>query len=133
MSKSKILWVNGGLPCGTNSDLSIALLGLVPTLTALHEKAVADGTYQNEVFMNKIRDGVITNEIRDYNKYINRVLARHESVNKRIKNFAILSKTFRHGEGIDDRIFLHNQCFLACANLTQLMLEIEPLMAAAVP
>ena len=45
-----------------------------------------------------------------------RIMSRHETVNRRLKQFGVLSQRFRH-----DR-HLHPPCFHAVANLTQLMI-----------
>ena len=54
----------------------------------------------------------------DQNYFIHdkRIMARHETVNRRMKQFGVLSQKFRHDRG------LHPQCFHAVANLTQLMI-----------
>jgi len=44
-------------------------------------------------------------------------LARHETVNGRIKNFRCFQNTFRHS------LYLHPRFFHAAVNLTQLMIE----------
>lgn len=44
-------------------------------------------------------------------------MARHETVNSRIKQFAVLTNAFRHD------LDLHYKCFHAVANITQLMIE----------
>ena len=51
---------------------------------------------------------------------------RHETCNKRFKNWACMSCNFRHG------VALHSECFNAVAVLTQLAIENgEPLFDAA--
>ena len=49
--------------------------------------------------------------------YIKRILARHETVNRRLKTFTILQSVFRHP------IEKHSSCFQAAANLVQIMIE----------
>ncbi|OQR90516.1 hypothetical protein THRCLA_09312 [Thraustotheca clavata] len=46
------------------------------------------------------------------------IMARHETCNRRLKQFKILSSTFRHD------LHLHPICFHAVANCTQLMIEL---------
>jgi hypothetical protein len=46
-----------------------------------------------------------------------RVRSRHETLNGRLKNWGILSQTFRHD------ISLHGSVFHACAVITQLMIN----------
>lgn len=51
-----------------------------------------------------------------------RILARHETLNSRIKRFACMRERFRHP------LYLHPRLFHAVVNLTQLMIEnSEPL------
>ena len=45
------------------------------------------------------------------------VRARHDVVNRRLKQFSVLRTTFRHS------LSLHSYCFHAAANLTKLMIE----------
>lgn len=76
------------------------------------EKVIADGGYPDERC--------------DYNAgALNAALlrlhtisrARHETVNRRLKQFAAVGSRFRHD------VHLHSACFHAVANLTQLMIE----------
>ena len=46
-----------------------------------------------------------------------KVRARHETLNKRLKNWGILSQVFRHN------IILHGMVFRACAVVTQLTIK----------
>ncbi len=83
------------------------------------EKSVADKGYRDRrYFINPIDDP-------DSSVLQKSIMARHETVNKRIvKQFRILSDTFRHD------IDKHQICFYAVCNLTQLMLiNGEPLYA----
>ena len=115
--------MGGGLPCGANPDLKIArkqggLLGR----SQEDEKALADNGYDGEdKFLTPIREGGLTGVERNYNKWVRVILARHEIVNKRLKDFGVLCTVFRHSENY------HNTCFLACAVLTQLSLWVEPI------
>jgi len=53
-----------------------------------------------------------------------KILARHETVNKRIKQFCCMNVRFRHS------LHLHPRFFHAAVNLTQLMIENgEPLFS----
>ena len=72
---------------------------------------------------------VHTSDERRYNFWHKRVLACHESVNMRMKKFRVLTTIFKHGNGPYERIVLHKKCFFACINLTQMMIQVEPLMA----
>ena len=46
------------------------------------------------------------------------IMACHETVNHRLKEFGVLSKRFRHS------IHLHPMCFMAVVNITQIMIEL---------
>jgi hypothetical protein len=95
--------VNGGLPCGEWNDLNIARSLVINQLDG-GEKMMADAGY------------------RDFNYFLNRehspmnwiVMARHETCNSKIKNFKVLSGTYRHC------IAKHEMCLRAVANLVQL-------------
>jgi hypothetical protein len=45
------------------------------------------------------------------------IMARHETVNRRLKQFGVLGQVFRH------KLQLHPRCFKAVINLTELMIE----------
>ena len=49
------------------------------------------------------------------------IRARHEILNKRLKQFGVLNLKFRHD------LSLHRHCFFAVLNITQLLLEEETL------
>ena len=101
-----IVWANGGVPCGQWSDLKLAQDAFVHCLQP-GEKAVADGGYRDDRYFQKKNDD-------ERNK---RVLARHETVNRRIKQFCCMTNTFRHA------LHLHPTFFHAVLHLTQLMIE----------
>ena len=108
-----IVWAHGGLPCGEWPDLKLArdvfIYRLLPG-----EKALADKGYRD--------DNVFENPNGDPHKKI--ILARHETVNARIKQFRCMRNTFRHA------LYLHPCFFHAVVNLTQLMITNgEPLFS----
>lgn len=114
ISSGLMCWVNGPYPAGLYPDIKIFNEQLKEKLGE-NEKVLADGGYrgpkcrysysnQNELLSGAIR-------------------ARHEKVNRRMKQFRILSTTFRHEK------YLHVYCFHAIANLTQLMLRHEPMFS----
>ena len=51
--------------------------------------------------------------------FIEYVLSRHESVNKRITDFKILRNKFHDGKGADERMHLHKMGFQAILVLVQ--------------
>jgi hypothetical protein len=109
-----IVWVNGGYACGEYPDLKLARESYLDNIEE-GERTIADNTYQDEHF-------IYSNRYPHLRAKIKHILARHETVNKRMKQWGCLSKRFRH------RIVLHPICFRAVANLTQLMILLgEPL------
>ncbi len=52
--------------------------------------------------------------------------ARHETVNRRFKQFAVLSNRFRHDKSS------HSFCFHAIANVTQLIMDTHPLFSSTI-
>ncbi|ETV65662.1 hypothetical protein H257_17657 [Aphanomyces astaci] len=84
-----IVWVNGGLPCGEWPDLRFA----------------------RDSYINMVRRGELTLADKGYNdpnyfiypcpqlqnpRRHKDIMARHETVNKRMKQFGVLSGVFRH-------------------------------------
>jgi len=104
--------VNGPYPAGDWPDLRIARDALLYCLTQ-GEKVLADGGYGTSFFVTP--SGNNTNE--DYRQSV--VRARHETVNRRFKEFNILHRTFRHNRN------KHSQAFWAVANIVQLSIEYE--------
>lgn len=51
-----------------------------------------------------------------YDSVFSAIRARHEIVNRRLKQFSVLRTTFRHN------LSLHSTCFHAVANVTQLII-----------
>lgn len=103
-----IVWAFGGYPCGEYPDLKLSrelyVLSVKPG-----EKTLADKGYKDSNFF------ILPNQ---QNKTIHsRIMARHETVNKRLRQFAILKKSFRHD------LKKHPICFHAVVNITQLVLQ----------
>lgn len=103
-----IVWKNGGYPCGTYPDLKLAREAY--TLSVLPgEKTMADKGYNDDSFF------ILPNP--NNSIFHKRIMSRHETVNKRIRQFKILKDTFRHS------IIKHTIVFNSVVNLTQLMIE----------
>ena len=120
----RICWVAGGLPAGRYTDINIARenRGLIEHLVHRNERGVADNGYDGEeTLFTPIRGSGLTHNVLSYNIWIRKVLARHEIVNKRLKHFGVLNSVFRHKEEF------HRECFMACAVLTQLSMQEEPI------
>ena len=110
--------VNGPYPAGAWPDLRIARDLLVYKLAASDtegEVALADGGYQGGYEFFETPTGA--NDADQYMKSVAR--ARHETINKRLKDYGALGKRFRHSR------HLHGKVFYAVANLTHLAMSTE--------
>jgi hypothetical protein len=117
-----IVWLNGPYPAGEWNDIKIfrdslknVLAGIVP-----REKVEADNGYRGEPQYAKTPNDLgLTARAKEQKK---KVRARHETVNKRFKQWSCLRERFRHD------IIKHGDVFRAVAVVTQLALEnSEPL------
>jgi hypothetical protein len=119
----RILWINGPFPAGTHNDLKMFRDRLQEMIPPGH-KLLGDKLYR----VAKISDKVATrNEDDDdeVKRLKRRALARHETVNGRLKNFAIL-RDFRVHK---NKLSKHRDAFEACCVITQYNIEIRcPLM-----
>jgi hypothetical protein len=108
-----IVHTNGPFPCGSWPDITIFRSCLMDKLDD-GEMVEADRGYRGQP--NKVRIPV---DCRDENerKKKNRARARHETVNKRFKQFGILKQKFRHN------LRKHQQIFRSVVVLTQLAIE----------
>lgn len=114
-----IVWTNGPYPCGSFPDIKIARDWIVHELLP-GEKYLADGGYNDGRVHAETPTGYNTPDQRM--KKLAR--ARHETVNKRIKQFKIFQEMFRH------KLTNHGICFKACANITQIAIQSgEPLFS----
>ena len=103
--------------CGEWPDLKLARSQFVRNLSR-GETACADKGYRGPLcFISP--DNYPTTRIRQ-----KRIMARHETVNRRIRQFEVLEQRFRHD------LTKHSTCFHAVVNITQLMISNgEPLFA----
>ena len=108
IANGHIVWSHGPFPCGEYNDLAIFRLRMKQSLLP-EEKVVSDAGYQDE------RCSANSTSIEANNWGY--VRARHEAVNKRLKQFNVLGRKFRHN------LSPHGDCFNAVCNLTQLMIE----------
>lgn len=103
-----IVWKFGGYPCGQYPDLKLTEQAYLVSINP-DEKTVADRGYKNDLFfilpngLNKVRHS--------------QIMSRHETLNKRIRQFNILKDTFRHN------LDLHPIVFHAVLNITQLQIQ----------
>jgi hypothetical protein len=100
-----IVWAHEGLPCGEWPDLRLARDAFIHHLNS-GEEALADKGYQDQHYFE--------NPEGDQRK--KRILARHEAVNGRIKQFCCMKDRF------NPALFLYPCFFHAVINLTQLMI-----------
>lgn len=105
-----IVWVNGGYPCGDWPDLKVARDLFIQFLEP-GEKALADRGYPDTRYF------VLPNN--DNSSEHKLIMSRHETVNKRIKQFNVLNEKFRHD------LSFHKKCFYAVVNLTQMIIKFE--------
>ena len=101
-----IVRVNGGLPCGEWPDLRLARNAFIDNLQP-GERALADQGYRDPLYF----------EFANGDQRRQKILARHETVNSRIKMFCCMGQRFRHS------LYLHPRFFHAVVNLIQLMIQ----------
>ena len=112
IESGKMVSVNGPYACGENPDVSIFRHRMKKVLSN-GEMVVADNGYTDE---RCLRACDIPN---DYKKIHGKIRARHEIVNRRLKQFSILTTTFRNS------LELHGCAFHAVANLIHVSMELE--------
>lgn len=116
IATGNIVWAHGPFPCGLYPDLKIFQLGMKGAL-GRGEIVVADKGYQDEKC-------VVEESLQISKEDIKRIRARHETVNRRMKQFFVLGHKFRHP------LSRHSSCFHAVANLNQIMIANgEPLFS----
>ena len=113
-----IVWVNGPFPCGSWSDLKIAMTDLVNMFEG-DERAVADKGYRGHSVYFDTPWKYLDNVHQKVRKAQAR--ARHECVNRRFKKWRALHCIFRHD------IRKHGLVFTAVANIEQLKIELSPM------
>lgn len=105
-----IVWASGGYPCGDWPDLNIAKRFFVHFMDQ-GEKALADRGYKDPNYF------ILPKQ--QYNSRHQRIMSRHETVNKRLKQFNVLCAPFRHD------LTKHRICFYSVVNITQLIIKYE--------
>jgi len=114
---NQVVWFSGPHPCGAFSDLkTFQSCGLKGLLVLSNEKAIADGTYMDGSVSGKGKGS------REWRKAKSRMRARHESLNRRLKVFKMLSQKYIMARE------KHHIVFQAALFLLQLSLHDEPLM-----
>lgn len=106
-----IVHINGPFRCGEWTDRRIARNWLHSRLRP-HEYYLADAGYRGP------GPAITRNDLPRHRRVtFNQLMARHETVNRRFKEFAILRHRFRHGER------KHGDIFRCVAVLVQIDLE----------
>lgn len=95
-----IIWKNGPYPCGRWPDLKIARDKVLKRLR-LQEKVLADGGYADGFTFCETPTG--RNNPDQQMKQLAR--ARHETINRRLKQFAVLSQVYRNDRKSHFRVF----------------------------
>ncbi|KAI9318832.1 hypothetical protein BDR26DRAFT_1016149 [Obelidium mucronatum] len=120
---SKIVHVSGGVPAGDWPDLKLARSMLVPRLLP-GERVAADKGYReqggNGSFVTPVTNRANDPVIDTHNIVLKKMGARHETVNKRMKDYQILKSYCGKREEFP-------KVFFVVANLTQIKLRTEPL------
>jgi hypothetical protein len=112
-----IVPVVGPFPCGDWPDIEIFHYCLKGMLD-IHERVEADDGYVGEDPGSIKVPGSVVHNHDERQLYIHgRVRCRHETANKRLKQFKCLDTVFCHN------ISFHGPCFRACAVLTQLAIR----------
>ena len=115
-----IVWTNGPFR-GSKNDMTIFREGLMAHIPE-GKLVIADKGYRGEPMVSYPNP----QDREDVAIFKARALARHETVNKRFKDFKILGETFRHANG--DPLGSHRVYFFAIVVLTQVKIEMgEPL------
>jgi DDE superfamily endonuclease len=107
-----IVWIHGPFPCGHWPDIKIFRDALVFEL-ADGEKVEADRGYRGDKHINQ--SNIFMGTEGQDQKHL--VQSRHETVNKRLKQWNCLHRVFRHN------IDKHGRIFRAVAVITQLAIE----------
>lgn len=107
VTSSGFMGLSHAAPTQTSKRFSLGMeLALVS-----NEKVIADGGYNH----NRCKHPAELNETEG--KQCGILRARHETVNRRLKQFFVLGHRFKHN------VTLHSVCFHAVANVTQLLIE----------
>lgn len=112
IKSGNICWVNGPFPCGSHPDDKIFRLGLLAHL-GKGNCVVADRGYKHPKCVTPDTRLLDTDDSEKYKQ----ILARHETVNRLLKRFLILSHRFRHS------IHKHRVCFMAVVNIVTLCIK----------
>jgi len=117
INTGSIVWTCGPFPCGDWPDVSIFRYGLKSVLDP-NERVEADDGYIGEDPATAKVPGSMVHDQDDRQLYVrSKVRLRHESVDKRLKQFNCLKRVSTNS------IEFHGACFRACAVLTQMSMD----------
>lgn len=118
--KPQLAWVYGPIRPGKYNDISTFRRKLKNKMLSLlpGKRLIGDKGYRGEAELISTRNDYDPPEIAEFK---DRVLARHETFNLKLKFFNCLSQPFRHKEG--DIIANHKVAFEACCTITQYQIE----------
>ena len=106
----RIVWAHGGVPCGSWPDLSLARSAYTKAV-APNELTLADRGYSDtRYFYTPAHYPKTASQQKQ-------IMARHETVNARLKQFGVLKQVFRHS------VDKHSECFFAVVNIVELVIE----------
>jgi len=109
-----LVWIQGPYSAGKYTDITI-FNKVLRNFLEPGERVEADKGYRGHP--DKIKcQGNVANLAENWEMQ-GRVRARHEMLNRRLKNWGILSQVFRY------HIMMHGDVFWACAVVTQLTVE----------
>ena len=111
---SQLVWINGPFAAGSNDIRNFNEENGLKSKIPPGKKVITDRVYSSEIDVCSIPNDLDTPEVNEFKR---RARARHETFNKRIKNFNILSNTFRHG------LHLHQMVFEAVCVIMQFEME----------
>lgn len=116
IQRAQIVSVNGPWPAGSYTDVKIFREGL-KTLLLDEEFVIADNGYSDTRCLQP------PGQHHPKNAVYRKIRSRHEVLNRRLKQFSILTQKFRHS------IAFHGTCFHAVANITYLALIENPMFS----
>jgi hypothetical protein len=102
--------------CGEYNDLELARLAYVHKVD-FNELTVADSGYKDSTFFINSPSRNVYDPNNTSQKIMKKIMARHESVNERIKNYAVMTEVFHRP------VTEHCKVFKCCINLVQLAIE----------
>jgi len=124
--RCRIVWFAGGVPAGAKNDLELARDLFVPQLQP-NERVLADKGYPDENFFWTPIKKARTPMERTFNVWHKRCMARHETINAKLKTFNCLRTMFRQSYDY------HRLCVFAIANLINLSLMHDPSIMPTMP